>query len=346
MMRYQLTVRVLAALIAAVFLSCTGNKEMAQTVQVSAVKVQVVQPSDQAVSHTYTGSVEGEQQAVIRAKLSETVQKVHVHEGQVVKEDDLLISLDKTGPSSQYNQTLSLYQNARKNFEKMEFLYKQGAISETQFDGAKTDYEVKKASFDAVSRLVDITSPIVGTVTSVPVSEGSQVMLGQVLATVATTRRLRVKLAVNPEDVATFAAGAEVTISSEVFADTLVGRITAVATSADPATRTFQIEAIADNERGIFKPGMFVRAAAIKSRLNGVIVAPTDAIVLLDGKPNVFVVQGGVAHRRPVSIGTDLDGHIVITSGLAAGDSLVTLGQTYLDDGFAVNVVQTEEAQR
>jgi len=346
MMRCQLAARILAALIAAAFLSCTGKKEMAQTAQVSAVKVQVVQPSDQVVSHTYTGSVEGEQQAVIRAKLSEAVQRVHVREGQVVKENDLLVSLDKTGPSSQYNQASSLYQNARKYLEKMDFLYKQGAISETQFDGARTDCEVKKASFDAVSRLVDITSPIAGTVTSVPVSEGNQAMLGQVLATVATTRRLRVKLAVNPEDIATFAVGSEVTISSEVLADTLVGSVTAVATSADPATRTFQVEAIAENEGGVFKPGMFVRAAAIKSRLSDVIVAPTDAIVILDGKPNVFVVQGGVAHKRPVSVGTDLDGHIVITSGLAAGDSLVTLGQTYLDDGFAVNVVQTEEAQK
>ncbi|MBI5266886.1 MAG: efflux RND transporter periplasmic adaptor subunit, partial [candidate division Zixibacteria bacterium] len=140
--------------------------------------------------------------------------------------------------------------------------------------------------------------------------------------------------------------GAEVSITSEALADSLTGKVAAVATSADPATRTFQVEALADNSAGIFRPGMFVRVAAVKSRLRGVIAVPTDAMVILDGKPNVFVVQGGVAHKRGVTVGADLDGHVVITSGLAPGDSLVTLGQSYLDDGFAVSVVQTGEATK
>jgi RND family efflux transporter MFP subunit len=346
-MKWQSVFGFVTALVFAMsMLACNAAKEATQTAHVTAVKAMVIQSSDQVVSHTYTGTLEGERQAVIRAKLSETVQKVHVREGQTVKENDLLISLDKTGPSSQYTQTQALYQNAQKNYEKMDFLFKQGAISETQFDGAKTDFEVKEASFDAVSRLVDITAPISGTITAVPVDNGNQVMVGQVLATVATTARLRLKFGVNPEDLSTFVVGAEVVVSSQSVPDSARGKVVAVASSADLATRTFQVEAMVENAQGLYRPGMFVRVSAVKARLTGVIAIPSSAVVVLDGKPNVFVVQGGVAHKRVVELGTDLDGHIIVTSGLTPGDSLVTLGQSYLDDGFAVNVVQMEEVLR
>jgi membrane fusion protein (multidrug efflux system) len=225
----------------------------------------------------------------------------------------------------------------------MAFLFKEGAISESQYDAAKTEFEVNKASFEAVSRMVDVQSPISGVVTAINVSEGEYVAVGQKLATVAATDKLRVKLSVNPDEVSLFDIGSQVTVHADAAGDAARGRVVAIASSADPVTRAFEIEALIDNSQGHFRPGMFVTVDFIQENLEDVIVVPRPAVLNLDDRWSVFVVENGVARKRLVELGSEVDGHIVIKSGLAVGDTLVVLGQDYIEDGFAVNVSSLDE---
>jgi membrane fusion protein (multidrug efflux system) len=224
----------------------------------------------------------------------------------------------------------------------MEYLYKEGAVSESQFDGARTQFEVSKANYEAVQRLVEIHAPIAGNVTAIDVSPGAQVATGQRVAVVATTDSLRVKFGVNAENIGDFQIGADVTISADAIADRAAGKVVAKASSADPTNRTFEVEALIDNAAGVFRPGMFVKVHLVREHLVDVIVVPREAVVVLENQPVVFTCSGGIARKQPVGLGTDVDGHVVITSGLNAGDTLVTLGQTYLDDGFKVAIANLE----
>lgn len=326
-------------------LSCGDNAENRQTSseQVLAVKVMMTKKTDQDIIRTFTGSLEGERQADIYAKLAESVENIHVRGGERVAAGQVLISLDRLGPSSRYNETRSLYLNAEKNFTKMEYLYKEGAIAESQFDAARTEYEVTRANFEAVSRLVDIQSPITGVVTVIDVSEGDFVNIGQKLATVATTDKLRVKLAVNSDEIKSFKKGADVIVSSTVFDYKASGKVVSMASSADPKTRSFQVEVLIDNTEKLFKPGMFVRVGIITDRLEKVILIPRNAVLLLDNKPTVYVVNENTVSRRVVSLGPEVDGRIVVMEGLKENDTLVTLGQDYLQDGNKVKITTWEE---
>ncbi len=327
--------------------SCADQEQEAVvTERVVAVKALVLQRSDHQITRTYTGSLEGEQQAVLYARLAEAVEEVRVSEGRQVKADDILVTFDKFGPSSQYTQTHSVYQNSKKNFDKMKYLYGEGAVSESQFDAARTDYEVSQAQFEAVSRMLEIHTPIAGRVTSVRVSPGDLVRIGQELATVATTDRLRVKFGVNSEDVASFHVGADVEIATEAFDGTARGQVVTVASSADPTSRSFQVEALIDNTEGHFNPGMFVHIDYILDRLIDVIAVPREAVLNLDGRETVFAVVDGRAELRRVTLGADLSGKVVISSGLNPGDTLVTLGQDYLEDGLKLNVTELQEQNR
>jgi membrane fusion protein (multidrug efflux system) len=344
-MKYVLLILGLAAA-GLLVVSCGSNENGQQTERVVAAKAIVARTADKEVTKTFTGSLEGERQAVLYAKLGEAVEKVHVREGQAVTTDQVLISLDKNGPTTRYSEALSLYKNAEKNYQKMEVLYKQGAVSESQYDAAKTQYEVSKAGYDAVSKLVDIQSPIDGVVTSVRVSSGDQVQLGQQLATVATTDHLRVKFAVNSDDVGAVRKGSKVTISSEYSPETADGEVTSVAQSADPTTRAFQVEALLDNKDRQFKPGMFVKIRAIAEKLSSVISVPRAAVLELNNGLAVFVAANGVAQKRSVTLGPDLEGEVVVQSGINPGDTVITMGQNYLDDGFKVNLTSIDEGVR
>ena len=342
----RITAYFLIALTLLILASCS-KKEQATTVERTvAVKAITASASNREMTYTYTASLEGEQQANIYAKLSESVEKVLVREGQRVGAEQVLISLDKTGPSTGYNSARSVYLNAEKNYKKMEALFKEGAVSESQFDGARTEYEVARANFEAVERLVDLRTPIAGLVTSVKVSPGDFVAAGQQLATVATTNRLRIKFGVNPDDIAFVGKGAVVTITSEAVPDSAAGTVLSVATSADPTTRTFQVEALIQNNNGALKPGMFVNVLISREKLTNVIAIPREAVLTLDNQQLVYVVVNGVAHKRPVTLGADLDGVVVALSGVSVGDTIVTLGQNYLDEGFKVNITAVNEGTK
>ncbi len=340
----QTTLALLICAAALMSISCAEQQvETAEVERVVAVKAMVAEQTDRQVTRTYTGSLQGEQQAVLRARLAEAVETVHVREGQRVKIDEVLLSLDKFGPSSQFVQTESQYQNAKKNFEKLEYLFGEGATSEREFDAARTQYEVARAQYDAVNRMIDIQTPIAGRVTSINVSPGDLVRQGQELATVATTGRLRAKFGVNAEDIGFFETGADVKIAGETSGLFASGKIVAVASSADPVSRSFQVEAIIDNGEGLFSPGMFVHIDFILERLPGVVAIPRGAVMTMDDQESVFTVVDGRSQMQRVTLGADLSGDVEILSGLNAGDTLVTLGQDYLEDGLKLNITELEE---
>ncbi len=323
--------------------SCGNEPSVEKEPDRTAVQAGVLGLSDAEVVKTYTGTLEGEQQAVLYARVAEAVEAVHVSEGDRVSTGEILVSLDRSGTSSRYQEALSLYRNAEKTFNKMAFLYEEGAVSESEHDAAQTDYEVAKAAFESAARLVGVESPIDGIVTSLNVFKGNFLVVGQEVATVAAIDRLRVDFAVDAADVGSIGAGTPVTVSDGEKAVSSIGSVQSVARSADPRTRTFQVEAVIDNEGHVLRPGLFVRVSVPLRRLTGVITVPRRTLVMRDEGDVVFVVSNGLALVRDVVLGDDLGGRVVVDSGLWAGDTLVVVGQEYLADSAQVDIVELRE---
>ena len=99
-------------------MSCSGDNsdETAEikTEREIPVKVLVAKASTEELVRTYTGTLEGKKQAVIYSKIAEAVNKVLVREGNQVKADQVIVSLDNYGASSSYQQNLAVYKNAEK----------------------------------------------------------------------------------------------------------------------------------------------------------------------------------------------------------------------------------------
>jgi len=337
-----------AALLMLFAAGCSGNKDDAQE-QVEkkvAVKGEIVVYSDAALTKDFTGTIEGARQAVITAKIAEAVEELLVKEGDFVNNDDILIRLDRTGPTSNYIQAFSVFQNSKKNQKKMKYLFDEGAVSETQFDAATTEYEVAKANYDAARQTVDIKTPIAGMVTSVEVSPGDYLYPGQVVATVASIDTLRMKLGVSSSDIGLFVPGEKVKVSVESASRLeAAGTVAKVSRSADPATRTFTVEIAVDNTNHKLKPGMFGRAEITAQSLENVITIPRTALISGAEGSFVFVIKGDKARRRPVSLGTDFEGAVQIIDGLNQGDTLVTIGQNYIEDGTLIKLVRLTNEQ-
>jgi len=294
------------------------------------------------VSKTYSGTVAGIEHAQMVAKLAESVESINVREGNEVKKGDLLMTLDKGGPSSQYRQSLALYQNAKKLKEKYENLFQEGAVSENSLDGIRTEYKVAEANFLAAKELVEINSPINGRVTAISINVGDQVYQGQPLVTVSRTERIRLEIGVDPADIDYLHTGDTVLLWMQGFRDREVaGLISRVSGSADPVTRAFEVEIIASNLDKIMKVGAFGTAEIKLYSLEQIIVVPREAVLIQKGIPKLFILNGDTTKTVEVELGQTDGIQIEIVNGLKTGDEVVVLGQAFLSDGALVNVVNS-----
>jgi multidrug efflux pump subunit AcrA (membrane-fusion protein) len=91
---------------------------------------------------------------------------------------------------------------------------------------------------------------------------------------------------------------------------------------------------------------MFASVDFVRERLEDVLVVPHRAVLMLEGQPTLFTVNGGQSHRRQVSLGVELSGQVVVTSGISVGDTVVTLGQDFLEEEMLVNVTALNGQKR
>ncbi len=327
-----------------VLIGC-GQKQNNNTLEPERVAIETATAAygSLTVSKNYSGTIEGLEHAEITAKLGETVEKIKVSQGEKVKTGQLLLTLDEGGPSSQYRQAQALYINAKKLLEKYENLYREGAVSENQMNGIKTDYKIAEANFKAAGELVNIIAPIDGEVTALDVNAGDQVYPGQNLATVSRTDSLRIKIGLDPEEIGFVHQGDTVAISMQGANGLKVtGMISKVAISANPETRAFSVEIIAANHDNVLKVGGFATVDVKLYTLEDILLVPKQAVSIRKGIPKLYRLYGDTARSVEVQMGLDDGVSLQIISGINAGDEIVALGQAFLSDGSLVNVVKSE----
>ncbi len=298
-----------------------------------------------SVIRQFSGTLEGEEQANIVAKISERITQLNVKVGDEVKAGQVLVELDKSGATSQYYQAQAGFTNAEKTYERMKALYHEGAISQQSLDGAQTAYEVAKANFDAAKSAVDLTTPIPGVVTAVNVSMGDLTVPGNVLITVARIGRMKVDFDVNETDLGILSVGKAVAVFSEAKPElTVNGNVIQVSKSADIHSRTFQIKALFSNTRdNWFRPGMFCRVNVPQGSDSRNLVVPNAAIVSDGVVSRVFRVRYGRSYSVPVQVGITDGKSAEILSGLAEGDTVVTTGATTARDSGYVSIADKEK---
>jgi len=304
------------------------------------VEAQTVEVKELTLSKTFSGSLQGEEQANIIAKIPETIVKIKVKVGDYIKTGSVLFELNKGGASSQFFQAQAAYLNAQKNFERMQNLLKEGAVSQQAFDGVQTQYEVARANFDAAKSTVEITSPLSGIVTAINVNLGDLANPQMPMATVANIGRMKAVFNVGESDVPNFFVGQQTQIYSEMNPELIQnGKITQLSKSANIQSRTFEIQSIFTNTNDRwFKPGMFCRVSVnMKSKPNALVI-PISAIVKNGSTESVYIINDKKSYLKNITTALTDGKNVEVISGLKSGDKIVTVGMNNLKDGTVVNV--------
>mgnify|MGYP000328605091 CR=1 FL=1 len=100
------------------------------------------------------------------------------------------------------------------------------------------------------------------------------------------------------------------------------------------------MELTIDNRDGRLRSGQIVRARLVRQVLTDVLMVPLGSVVPLEVGYEVYVVEDGLARRRPVKLGFIKGRDVRIESGLAPGELLIIEGQRFVSDGQPVRVVE------
>lgn len=225
------------------------------------------------------------------------------------------------------------------------------AIPEKQVDAARVTREVAAARLAAAQRQralfrstqsggslavrgssFELRAPLDGVVSFAEVTPGAVVEAGARLVAVVNTTKLWLEAKVfEPEaPLVERSPGASFSVAgfdSEFTIDQRNGRRVAVGTVVDRATRTVPVIFELVNPDGALKPGMFAKVTLFTGQTVRALAVPESAVVDDNGKPTVFVMEGGESFfKRAVRTGIRSNGFVQILDGIKEGDRVVSRG--------------------
>ncbi len=331
---------IVVGILAAVGVGCGGNTETTETSTERPpviVRTSIVDETDFPLTVHIGGSLVGDQQTIIPAKVTTTVTEIPARVGQAVKSGELLVMLDPGGVQSQLNQAKAVFQNAEKQLTKMRNLFEAGAISETQLDGSETDYEVARANFEAARRTIEIEAPFDGVVTDVFVRAGDEISPGLPIVEVADVTSLRLILDASPAQALRLKSGQSVRVVSPVDSTIAMrGTVYSVADAADRSTRSFEVECYFESPPNGFAPGMYVTAEIEAGIIPSALTVPSEALLYRSGKTWLYVVVADTSALVSVTELASADGRTAIQGNIAAGQRVVVVGHKNLTPGATV----------
>ena len=193
-------------------------------------------------------------------------------------------------------------------------------MSERQIDALLREAKLQRADGS-----FDLSSPIEGRVISDAFVVGELAKPGTLLFEITDESRLWVEARVSAEQAAEIDVGAAARVRT-ADGNWVEGRVIQRHHRLDETTRTLAIRIEVDNREDRLHPGEFLEVA-IETRASAPVVAvPESAVVLFQGAPAVFKLEGDELHPQPVEIGPQRAGYVLVEAGLEPGEEVVVKG--------------------
>lgn len=215
----------------------------------------------------------------------------------------------------------------------------QAAIGQSRAAVNQAESSVKSASVS--ESYGTIIAPFDGVVVQKLAYEGEMAAPGTALLKVENPDRLQLEIPVPEENLRFVRVGQPVQVQVDAVNQALNATIQQIVPAADPNSRSFLIKVPLNNSGKVIS-GMFGRIALSQGTQNGISI-PTSALIQRGQLQGVFVVETNAAHQstavlRWVKTGKTHSGQVEITSGLMAGDRIITNNISQLSDGQPIAV--------
>ena len=309
------------------------------------------------------GNVEAYSTVSVKAQVAGTIEQVYFKEGQDVRKDDLLYTMDSRPYQAALHQLeanlardQAQLENANAQSDRYSKLFESGIVSKEQYDTFRTNSDALAAAVRADKAGIEgakidldyctIRSPIDGRTGSLLVHSGNIVKSNEtVLVVINQIVPIYVSFTVPEQhlgEIKRHMAGGTLAVAATIPNDAqrlIEGTLTFVDNSVDSTTGTIRLKGSFPNQERRLWPGQFVNVALKLSTQVGAIVVPSQAVQTGQSGFYAYVVKSDLkAELRPIVPGNQVGGETVIEKGLQPGESVVTDGQLRLYPGAKVEV--------
>jgi len=285
------------------------------------------------------GTVAAVHGVTVSADLPGIVEKISFDSGEHVQEGETLVSLDTRQERAQLKAAESQLQLSKLNFDRTKQLLARGVIAQAEYDQLSAETQQAEARAGEIKATIErkqIRAPFQGTLGIRQINLGQYLEGGSAVVPLQSMDPVYVNFDVPQDAAAALRVGDEVRVTADSIATALPpGKVTAINSVVDEATRTVQIQSEFRNPRGRLRPGMFVEVEARLGTSTKVVALPATAVSYAPYGNSVYVVTDmkdskGHSYRgveqRFIKLGSGRGDQVAVVQGLKAGEEIVTSG--------------------
>jgi membrane fusion protein (multidrug efflux system) len=311
------------------------------------------------------GTAAAVQGVIVSADLPGIVERIDFQSGDAVTKGDILVQLDTKQEQAQLAQQQARVaavdaagELASLNFERLHGLVNEGAITRAEYDRAVAEQKQTAAERKQIDAQIEeiratiarktIRAPFSGILGIRQVNLGQYLSPGNPVVPLQSLDPIYVNFSVPQQDAERVPVGRSVRVTTtDARIPEFTGKVTAVNSVVDEATRNIQIQATLSNPHNKLRPGMFVQTEVVLGASRPVVPVPASAISYAPYGDSVFVIEDlkdpqGQTYRgvrqQFVKLGPSRGDQISIISGLHPGEEIASSGVFKLRNGASILV--------
>ncbi|WP_268406252.1 efflux RND transporter periplasmic adaptor subunit [Alteromonas sp. a30] len=323
------------------------NKDKKKAPEVIAIPVEVALLKQGDISSNYitTATLEAKEEAFVVARASGIIEEIFVEEGDYVKKGQPLAKLEQERYILTLTRAKADLRGIKKELDKINKVYDKKLVSDDTFDKLTAQYESAKASVELAEldlKETTIVAPISGFIAerNAKVGNLTESFQRQRMFHVVQQKELHGIVHLPEKELPRIHVGQQASLNLIALQNkkvtAIVERISPV---IDAQTGTFKVTLRVPNEENTLKSGMFAQVKLNYDTKHNATLLPRRALLHIDDKINVFVVNQGKAEKIAVQIGYEEGDYVEITQGLTGDEQVVITGHQNLKDQAPVEIV-------
>ncbi|MCP5161404.1 MAG: efflux RND transporter periplasmic adaptor subunit [Hahellaceae bacterium] len=295
------------------------------------------------------GSVIATQEVTVANEVEGLVKSIQFTSAQMVAEGDVLVQLDTAIDEAELKGLQASERLAQANYDRDKQLFERKAVSSLNFETSLAGLRNAQAAVESQKariRKKTVRAPFSGMLGLRQIDPGQYVKAGSAIVSLQQLDKVYINFTLPEQAFAQVKPGLTVVAQVSAWPNReFRGKVSAIDARISESTRNFTVQATFDNADQALRPGMFAYVQLYTGALRDVVVVPESAVDPKLYGTSVFVISETkdqedkpvlTVERRYVETGLTQKGMVEITTGLKAGEQVVTAGQLKLQNGSQV----------
>ena len=303
----------------------------------------------------YSGTIHNRTETNLAFQIGGRVLNKFVNVGDSVQAGQVIAQINGSDTAAQVQNAegavkaaQSAYELAETNAKRYRELYAQQAISKLQLDQAENQLNAASAQLQQAqaslnlssnqNSYTNLTAPDTGIITAFNIEAGQVVAAGQSVGTLAAGHDPEAVIALPEQELSKIHVGSPATITFWALPNvTVQGVVREISPVPDPVARTYTVKITLQNAPKEVQLGMTVNANLSTTDSTNISIPLTALVKDSNGNNAVYIIRDKKAHLVPIKTGEFGKNSVIVTSGLAKGDIVITAGTQQLQEGTAVS---------